>query len=252
MTAYDVVQAARQDKAYTTRELINGVVTDFQELHGDRQFGDDSAIIGGIGWLDELAVTVIATDKGHDLTTRMATHFGSPEPWGYRKAQRLMQQAAKFNRPIVTLINTPGAYPGKEAEAHGQGAAIADLLLLASQLPVPILSILIGEGGSGGALALAFGDQVWMTDQSMYAVLSPEGFASILWKDSKQAAKAAEVMQLTPESLLAAGVADKIIPDTGAKFAADLRQQIKPTLLALRQLDSAALVAQRAARFRKF
>ncbi len=202
-SAYATVQAARAPRPYTTRELINGLVANFHELHGDRSSHDDPAVIGGIGWLDDQAVTVIATDKGNDLTERLQTHFGSPEPWGYRKALRLMKQAAKFHRPIVTLINTPGAYPGKEAEANGQGAAIADLLVTCADLPTPILAILVGEGGSGGALALAFGDEVWMTDKSMYSILSPEGFAAILWKDSSRAKEAAEVMQLTPRDLLA-------------------------------------------------
>lgn len=232
-SAYATVQAARAPRPYTTRELINGLVTNFHELHGDRSSHDDPAVIGGIGWLDDQAATVIATDKGNDLTERLQTHFGSPEPWGYRKALRLMKQAAKFHRPIVTLINTPGAYPGKEAEANGQGAAIADLLVTCADLPTPILAVLVGEGGSGGALALAFGDEVWMTDKSMYSILSPEGFAAILWKDSSRAKEAAEVMQLTPRDLLAKKVCDRIITDTGTDFPSALKAEVKPKLATL-------------------
>lgn len=251
-SAYATVQAARAPRPYTTRELINGLVTNFHELHGDRSSHDDPAVIGGIGWLDDQAVTVIATDKGNDLTERLQTHFGSPEPWGYRKALRLMKQAAKFHRPIVTLINTPGAYPGKEAEANGQGAAIADLLVTCADLPTPILAILVGEGGSGGALALAFGDEVWMTDKSMYSILSPEGFAAILWKDSSRAKEAAEVMQLTPRDLLAKKVCDRIITDTGTDFPSALKAEVKPKLATLMALDPQTLVTQRQAHFRKF
>ena len=250
--AYETVQAARAPRPYRTRELINGLVTNFHEFHGDRSSHDDPAVIGGIGWLDQQAVTVIATDKGQDLTERLQTHFGSPEPWGYRKALRLMKQAAKFHRPIVTLINTPGAYPGKEAEANGQGAAIADLLSTCADLPTPILAILIGEGGSGGALALAFGDEVWMTDKSMYSILSPEGFAAILWKDASRAKEAAAVMQLTPQDLLAKAVCDRIIPDTGTTFATTLKAAIKPKLAELVATDPQALIANRQQRFRKF
>ncbi|MHA3065025.1 carboxyl transferase domain-containing protein [Lacticaseibacillus saniviri] len=250
--AYEVVQAAREERPYTTQELIDGLVTDFQSFHGDRNHSDDPAMIGGIGWLDDTPVTIIATDKGATLKTRLATHFGSPEPWGYRKAERLMKQAAKFNRPIITLINTPGAYPGQEAEANGQGEAIASLLLTASLLPVPIVSVLVGEGGSGGALALALGDQVWMTDKSMYAILSPEGFASILWKDSKRAQEAAEVMQLTPDALFEATVVDHIVPDTGIDFAADLRARLVPTIAELQAQSTTERLEARYARFRRF
>lgn len=250
--AYETVQAARAPRPYTVRELIEGLVTDFTELHGDRASGDDAAIIGGVGRLDDQPVTIIATEKGATLPERLATHFGSPEPWGYRKAERLMMQAAKFNRPIVTLINTPGAYPGQDAEEGGQGTAIAHLLMVAATLPVPILSIIIGEGGSGGALALALGDEVWTTNQSMYAILSPEGFATILWKDVSRAADAAEVMGLTPEALLDQGVINRIVPDTGLQFAQDLRAALIPTLERLMAMTPEERVAARTARFRQF
>ena len=252
MTAYEQVQAARAVRPYTTRMLINGIVDDFQELHGDRRHGEDSAIIGGIGWLDQQPITVIATTKGETLADHLATHGGSPEPWGYRKALRLMQQAAKFHRPVVTLIDTPGAFPGKEAEDNGQGAAIADLLLASATLATPMIAVLVGEGGSGGALALASGDQVWMTDKSMYAILSPEGFATILYKDVTQASVVAEQMGLTPTALLETGVVDRVIPDTGAEFPAQLKAALRPAVAHLQTLPVAELLASRQARFRRF
>ncbi|WP_179394030.1 carboxyl transferase domain-containing protein [Lacticaseibacillus absianus] len=250
--AFAVVQAARAPRPYTVRGLIDGLVDGFVELHGDRGYGDDAAILGGIGQLAEMPVTVIATVKGDTLQERLATHFGGPEPWGYRKAERLMRQAAKFRRPILTLVNTPGAYPGQEAEELGQGSAIASLLTTAATLPVPMIAVIIGEGGSGGALALAAGDQVWMTDQAMYAVLSPEGFASILWKDVTRAHEAADVMGLTPDALKAAGVVERIVPDTGLALAADLKQALIPAFTALRQMAPADLLAARRARFAQF
>lgn len=201
-SAVATVTAARAPRPVTTREHLHGLDSHLLELHGDRSRLDDPADFGGIGWLDDTAVTVIATDKGHDLTERLQTHFGSPEPWGYRQALRLMKQAAKLLRPIDSLINTPGAVPGKEAEDNGTGAAIADLLDSCADLHTPILAILVGEGGTGGALALAFGDEVWMTDKSMYSILTPEGFAAILWKDSSRAQEAAEDLTLTPRDLL--------------------------------------------------
>lgn len=193
-TASEIVAAARGLKKVTANELIDGIFDDFFELHGDRKYSDDEAIIGGIALFNGIPVTVIATDKGGTPEERIAKHFGCPEPSGYRKSLRLMKQAEKFNRPIVTFVNTSGAYPGRSAEENGQGEAIARNLLEMSDLKVPIISFIYGEGGSGGALALACGDQVWMLEDSMYSILSPEGFASILWKDSKRADEAAEVM----------------------------------------------------------
>ncbi|WP_125702260.1 acetyl-CoA carboxylase carboxyltransferase subunit alpha [Lacticaseibacillus daqingensis] len=250
--AYEIVQAARTPRAEPVRALIAQLVSGFVEQHGDRRHGDDPAIIGGVGWLGAQPLTVIATDKGDTLAERLATHFGGPEPWGYRKAERLMHQAAKFHRPVLTLINTPGAYPGRDAEENGQGEAIASLLLTASTLPVPIIAVLIGEGGSGGALALAAGDEVWMTDRSMYAILSPEGFASILWKDVTRAHEAAGVMGLTPETLLKQHVIERIIPDQGASFGPTLKAALTTAFAAKIKLPAATLLAQRQARFRQF
>jgi acetyl-CoA carboxylase carboxyl transferase subunit alpha len=250
--AYANVLAARAPRSYTTRELINELVDGFVQQHGDRHSGDDAAIIGGIGMLAGRAVTVIATNKGADLQERVATHFGGPEPWGYRFAERLMHQAAKFKRPVLTLIDTPGAYPGMDAEAGGQGEAIAHLLLTAARLPVPTLAVITGEGGSGGALALALTDRVWMTNKSIYSILSPEGFATILWKDVTRAQEAAAVMGLTPDELLAKKVVDRIVVDTDAHFARDLRHAVAAEFAELSANEPQALLQKRRARFRAF
>ncbi|KRN33268.1 carboxyltransferase subunit alpha [Weissella halotolerans] len=252
LTPAEVVKRSREDR-FDSRELINGIFTDFFELHGDRLSADDPSIIGGLAMLGEQPVTVIATNKGKNLDEKLTTHNGSPEPSGYRKALRLMQAAAKFNRPIITFINTPGAYPGKAAEENGQGAAIAQDILTSMKLPVPIIAIIFGEGGSGGALALATADQVWMVDNSTYSILSPEGFASILWKDSKRADEAAEVMGLTAKDLLAAGVIDYIIPDSRSKRVFQLlRARLNREIGQLQTLAPSTLLKQRHARFRKF
>lgn len=244
------VHKARANR-FPAATLIAGLCHDFIQLHGDRAHGDDPAIIGGIGMLADLPLTIIATNKGQSLGDRLATHGGSPEPWGYRQALRLMRQAEKFHRPILTLIDTPGAYPGKDAEDNGQAAAIADLLLAVATLQTPLIAVIVGEGGSGGALALACGDEVWMTSESMYAILSPEGFASILFKDVTKAAQAAELMKLTPQELLAQGVIERVVPVTP-----DLPHQLKLALLpAFKRLQAMPidqLLAQRQARFRKF
>ncbi|WP_283585414.1 acetyl-CoA carboxylase carboxyltransferase subunit alpha [Limosilactobacillus ingluviei] len=254
MTAAEVVKAARSDQKVTGPELINGLVTDFFELHGDRLGSDDLAIIGGIGRFHEQPLTVIATNRGATPEEKMATHFGCPSPGGYRKARRLMEQAAHFHRPVLCLVNTPGAYPGQTAEENGQGAAIAQNLLTLSQLPVPVLTVIFGEGGSGGALALAGGDEVWMLAHSTYSILSPEGFASILWKDSRKAPQAAELMQLTPTALKQAGIIEGIIPEPRdhQKVIAAIDKVIAPRLHALQQLAVPDLLAKRQQRYRQF
>ena len=196
-----------------TADFIAALITDFFECKGDRLCREDPSILGGVGFFHGLPVTVIGHRKGKDLNENMACNFGMPSPEGYRKAQRLMRQAEKFRRPILTFVDTPGAYPGLEAEAHGQGEAIASSLALMSALTVPVISVVIGEGGSGGALALAVANRVLMLENAVYSVLSPEGFASILWKDSSRAQEAAEVMKLTARDLLDLGVADQIIPE---------------------------------------
>jgi acetyl-CoA carboxylase carboxyl transferase subunit alpha len=213
LTPVQIVKRSREDR-FMAREIIDGIFTDFFELHGDRYAGDDESIIGGLANLNGRPVTVIAIDKGTDINDKLAKRNGSPEPYGYRKATRLMKQAAKFGRPIITFVNTPGAFPGKTAEDQGQGDAIAQSILESLKLPVPMIAIIYGEGGSGGALALATTDQVWMFQNATYSILSPEGFASILWKDAKRHDEAAAVMGLTPNDLLSKQVIEYIIPES--------------------------------------
>lgn len=259
--ALEIVELARKTTRITALEMIESVFDEFIELHGDRSFRDDKAIVGGIASLNGQSITVIGNQKGHELNENIERNFGSPHPEGYRKALRLMKQAEKFNRPIVTLINTSGAYCGIEAEERGQGEAIARNLLEMSRLKVPFLSIIIGEGGSGGALALAMGNQVWMMEHTMYSILSPEGFSSILWKDASRSKEAAEIMKLTASDLLELAVIDKIIPETEAESQAllphsaildNLREQITFTLDELSAKASEQLVEERYRRFRKF
>ena len=253
-TAAEVVKLARSNRKIAAAELLRGVFQDFTEMHGDQLAGDDPAIIGGLAYLDRQPVTVIATNKGKTAAEKAAAHFGCPQPSGYRKALRLARQAAKFDRPVIFLINTAGAYPGRSAEENGQGRAIADNLLNFSSLPVPLLSVIYGEGGSGGALALACGDRIWMLENSTYSVLSPEGFAAILWKDSSKADQAAEVLQLTPDKLLKQKIIDGIIPESYSVYR--LTHAVKKTIIQglaeLNQLSSTELLEQRRAHFRKF
>ncbi|KRN89038.1 acetyl-coenzyme A carboxylase carboxyl transferase subunit alpha [Ligilactobacillus ceti DSM 22408] len=253
-TAFEIVKAARSQEKVTAHELITGLFTDFFEIHGDRRYADDLAIIGGLATFEGQPVTVIATDKGTTPSEKQARHFGCPTPAGYHKALRLMQQAEKFQRPVIIFINTPGAYPGQEAEEKGQGLALATELLELSTLAVPIITIIYGEGGSGGALALACGDRVWMLENSIYSVLSPEGFATILWKDVKKVAQASEAMKLTPVELYKQGVIDGIIPEN--EHRESLYQAISATLSQeinnLKEMNKSELIAKRKARFRKF
>lgn len=212
-TIYDRVKVARSNKRPTGLDYINNIFTDFFELHGDRRFGDDGAIVGGVAYLEQLPVTVIAIEKGHSIKERTARNFGAPNPEGYRKALRLMKQAEKFNRPVICFVDTSGAYCGVGAEERGQGQAIAENLMEMMTLKTPIISILVGEGGSGGALALAVADKVWMLENSIYSVISPEGCASILWKDSKRAAEAAESLKLTAQDAFSMSVIERIISE---------------------------------------
>lgn len=253
LTPAEVVKKSREDR-FLVREIIDGIFTDFVELHGDRLSGDDMSVIGGIAALNGKPVTVIAIDKGVDIQDKLSKRNGSPEPWGYRKAQRLMQQANKFHRPIVTFINTPGAFPGKTAEAQGQGEAIAKSILESMKLTVPMIAIIYGEGGSGGALALATSDQVWMFQNATYSILSPEGFASILWKDSKRADEAAAVMGITAKDLLEKGVIEYIIPESRnhPRVFNLIRQRLDDEFARLNALTPEELLKQRRARFRAF
>ena len=250
-----IIKQARDQARLTALDFAKGIFEDFVELHGDRNFRDDGAVIGGVGRLGNQAVTVLGIQKGKNLQDNLKRNFGQPHPEGYRKALRLMKQAEKFGRPIVTFINTAGAYPGLGAEERGQGEAIARNLLEMSDLKVPIIAIIIGEGGSGGALALAVADRVWMLENSMYAVLSPEGFASILWKDGSRAMEAAELMKITSFELLKMGVVDQVISERGY-FAAELMEQVKSELIRelnqLQQLPLEDLLEQRYQRFRKY
>ncbi len=254
-TPAQVVAAARSQAKITTPELIEHLFDDFFELHGDRQGADDPAIVGGLARFCGRPVTVVATDKGKTPKQRVAKHFGSPEPAGYRKLLRLAKQAEKFGRPVVTFVNTAGAYPGRSAEEQGQGEALARCLLELGQLKVPLITFIFGEGGSGGALAMACGDRVYMLEDSMYSVLSPEGFASILWKDSQRADEAAEVMQLTPEALLEHGAIEGVIAEDEndhLSTVAAIKAVLKRDLELLVKKDPNELLAERYERFRKF
>ena len=249
---YTRVKLARSSDRPTGLDYINNIFKDFIELHGDRRFGDDPAIVGGIARLNDTAVTVIAIEKGHTAKERTHRNFGAPNPEGYRKALRLMKQAEKFGRPVVCLIDTSGAYCGIGAEERGQGQAIAENLMEMTTLCVPVIALLIGEGGSGGALALAVADRVWMLQNAVYSVISPEGCASILWKDAAKAETAAASLKLTAEDAKSLGVIERILSenDLGKKAFYD---RIR-TLLA-EELDNLMkdpdLVSKRYDRFRR-
>ncbi|EFR45047.1 acetyl-CoA carboxylase carboxyl transferase subunit alpha [Streptococcus pseudoporcinus] len=250
-----ILKEARDQGRMTTLDYAYQLFDDFMELHGDRLFADDGAVVGGLGYLNGLAVTVIGIQKGSNLQDNLHRNFGQPHPEGYRKALRLMKQAEKFGRPIITFINTAGAYPGVGAEERGQGEAIARNLLEMSDLKVPIIAIIIGEGGSGGALALALADQVWMLENSIYAVLSPEGFASILWKDGARATEAADLMKITARDLLQMKVVDRIIPERGyfsSEIIAKLKKHLMTEIENLRGLPLEELLENRYNRFRKY
>lgn len=252
--AMEIVEKARSGNKISGQELIDHLFPDFFELHGDRVGTDDPAILGGLATFAGQTVTAIVVDRGTATVEKMAKHFGSPTPGGYRKSLRLMKQAAKFHRPVLCFVNTAGAYPSKSAEEQGQGSAIAQNLLAARHLKTPIITVIYGEGGSGGALALAFGDQVWMLANSTYSVVSPEGAASILWKDSKKAAQAAAIMQMTPDKLLKQKVIEGIIsePDDKEQLCHNIETVLSKQLAKLQQLSPAELIQRRQARFRKF
>ena len=255
MNIAKIVREAREQTRLTALDFATGIFDDFIELHGDRSFRDDGAIIGGIGWLGDQAVTVVGIQKGKSLQDNLNRNFGQPHPEGYRKALRLMRQAEKFGRPVVTFINTAGAYPGVGAEERGQGEAIARNLMEMSDLKVPIIAIIIGEGGSGGALALAVADRVWMLENSIYAVLSPEGFASILWKDGTRAMEAAELMKITSHELLEMEVVDKVISERGLsakELLARVKNELQTEIEQLKQLPLEKLLEERYQRFRKY
>lgn len=219
VTAADKVRIARQSDRPSSEDYINALFTDFVELRGDRFCYDDRSLMGGIALFHNKPVTVIGQRRGHSLEENQEVNFGMTNPEGYRKALRLMRQAEKFGRPIITFVDTPGAYPGIQAEEHGQGEAIARNLAVMSSLSVPVISFVIGQGNSGGALALCVADEVWMLENSVFSILSPEGFASILWKDASRRDEACDLMKLTAADLLEAKVIDGIIkePEGGAQ-----------------------------------
>lgn len=232
LTAWERVQLSRKQGRPVGEHYINGLFEDFMELHGDRYFGDDKAVIGGIAMFRGMPVTVIAQAKGKNTKENIARNFGMPSPEGYRKALRLMKQAEKFHRPVICLVDTPGAFCGMEAEERGQGEAIARSLYEMSAMRTPILSLVIGEGGSGGALAFALADEVWMMENAVYSILSPEGYAAILWKDSTRAKEAAEVMKMTAADLKEAGLIEEVIAEP-AEFTGETFSEVKDTLTAM-------------------
>ena len=218
VTPYERVKLARDKDRPGIEEYIEALFDDFMELHGDRLFRDDPGIVAGIGYFHRIPVTVIGHRKGKTLEEHMAYNFGMASPEGYRKSLRLMKQAEKFHRPIITIIDTPGAYPGMEAEANGQAAAIAENLAEMSALKVPVIAVVTGEGNSGGALAIGVANRVLMLENAIYCILSPEGFASILWKDSNRAAEACEVMKITAHELSELGLVDEVIKEGSHLF----------------------------------
>lgn len=257
-TPWQRVNLARYKDRPTSLDYIEKLIENFIEFHGDRYYGDDSAIIGGIGMFEGKAVTVIGHQKGKNTKDNVERNFGMPNPEGYRKALRLMKQAEKFNRPIITFIDTPGAYCGLGAEKRGQGEAIALNLMEMSRLKTPIISIVIGEGGSGGALALGIGDRIVMLEHSIYSVISPEGLASILWKDASKAEKGADVMKLTSRDLLSLNIIDGIIkePLGGAHrdidiTANNIKKYVSSELNKLIMENKKQLIENRYEKFRK-
>jgi len=257
--AWDRLTIARMVERPNAEDYIKLIFNNFFELHGDRNYRDDKSIIGGIGLLEDIPVTIVGIQKGKNLKENMERNFGSPYPEGYRKALRLMKQAEKFKRPIICFINTSGAYCGVEAEERGQGEAIARNLLEISQLTVPIISIIIGEGGSGGAIALACGDRVWALENSIYSILSPEGFASILLKDPSKAQEVSEIMGITSYDLLEKGVIEKIIKEPAGGAQNDINfvaNEIKSNLIneikILQNKTVRELLNQRYLRYRDF
>lgn len=249
-TPYEKVQLARKADRKRIMDYIDALFENFVELHGDRLYRDDPAMIGGIGTFEGQPVTIIGHKKGRNIDEYMKSNFGMASPEGYRKAMRLMKQAEKFNRPVITIIDTPGAYPGLEAEQNGQGVAIAESIGKMSRLKVPTIAIITGEGSSGGALAIATSDSVWMLENAVYAILSPEGFASIMWKDSKLAPEAAKSMKLTAQELKALGLIDGIIPEDETEFDA-MRKMISSELSRLKKMSANSLVSARYEKYMK-
>lgn len=256
VTAWERTQAARDFSHTNSLEFIKGIFHPFIELHGDRAYGDDAAIVGGIGFIDGIAVTVIGQQKGKNPKENIKRNYGMPKPEGYRKALRLMKQAEKFHRPIICFVDTPGAFCGIDAEERGQGQAIANNIFEMSSLTVPVLSIVIGEGGSGGALAMAVANEVWMVKNSIYSILSPEGFAAILWKDHKRAKEAAEVMKITPKDLKSLQIIDYIVDYESKELEntteiSFLKQKLLDFIKRYEEMSEEEIVTRRYERFRR-
>ena len=258
LTRYQRVQIARHPKRPYALDYLQSCFTGFRELHGDRHFADDPAIVGGLAYFESLPVMVIGQQKGRDTKENLLRRFGMPNPEGYRKALRLMQLADRFRVPIITLVDTPGAYPGLGAEERGQAEAIAVNLREMGTFGVPIITVVIGEGGSGGALAIAVADRVVMFENSVYSVISPEGCASILWRDGKQGAKAAEALRLAAPDLLSLGIVDEVMPEPvggahrdWAAASATLQGTLRENLSRLAGVTPVELVRRRAERFRR-
>ena len=255
----EVVTASRDINRLTTSELAKKICDVFYEMHGDRRYGDDGAIVGGVGQINGRAITIVGTEKGHSVQENIKRNFGSPHAEGYRKAIRLFEQAEKFNRPVITIVNTSGAFCDVEAEDRGIGQAIAESMQTMAGLTVPTITILMGEGGSGGALALAVSNKVWMMENAMYSVLSPEGFATILWKDPSRVPEAAEYMKFTAPDLLNFKVIDQIIPEHYGKKALDhdvqaqlIKEMVLEEIDQQLAMSKADLIAAKEARFKQF
>ena len=251
MTAYEKLLAARSKDRPTFSAYLKEIFNNFYEFHGDRRFGDDRAIVGGIAYLNDLPVTVIGLEKGIDTKDKILRNFGSAHPEGYRKALRLMKQAEKFERPIICFIDTSGAYCGIGAEERGQGQAISENIAEMINLKVPIISIVIGEGGSGGALGLSVTDEIWMLENSVYSVISPEGCASILWKDSKRAKEAADCLKITSDDLLKLGIIDRIISEEDNNdILSNLKELLVSSIDELKNKDTKEMLKNRYSKYR--
>ncbi len=259
MQAYDKIKCTRKAGRATSADYIAATIENFTELHGDRRYADDPALIGGVGFLDGTPVTVIGIEKGHSLTERIARNFGCVSPEGYRKALRLMHEAEKFHRPVICFVDTQGASCGKGAEERGEGQAIAENLYEMMTLKVPVITVMVGEGSSGGALALAVADKIWMLENAYFTVVSPEACASILYKDSTRAADAAECLKLDADSLIEFGIIEKIIrepqdftnPADAEPFMKQIKKDLAHELKALSKKDVESLLSDRYEKYRK-
>ena len=254
MSAYDIVLKSREKGRPTAVKYIENIVEGFIELHGDRRFADDKAVVGGIGYIGGMPVTVIGIEKGNDTNDKIAHNFGCAHPEGYRKAVRLMKEAEKFRRPVLCFVDTSGAYCGIGAEERGQSEAIAMSILEMIRLKTPTLSVIIGEGGSGGALGLSAADEVWITETSTYSAISPEGCASILWKDSSRVADASECLKMTAADLAALGAVERVVPEDGfsERFYVDLKESIVKFFKKKREIPPEERIESRYRRLRKF